>query len=201
MFTRPISFFRAMRVAVLLMTMLIHASQLYSQSLDYRLLKKVHVERNPRYDSFFLGISHTEPWITVATPLLYGGAQFLGQNPDGKENGYMMAGAAILSVGTTTLLKESTRRERPYEQYPDIIGLDKTGPLSFPSGHTASAFNLATSVSLICPKWYVVSGMYLWAGTVGYSRMRLGVHFPSDVLAGALIGTGCALLSHRLMQR
>ncbi|MGB8358080.1 MAG: phosphatase PAP2 family protein, partial [Bacteroidales bacterium] len=46
------------------------------------------------------------------------------------------------------------------------------------------------------PKWYVIVPSYAYAGTVAYSRMHLGVHYPSDVLAGALIGSGCAVLSH-----
>ncbi|ULT24063.1 phosphatase PAP2 family protein [Sphingobacterium sp. E70] len=39
-------------------------------------------------------------------------------------------------------------------------------------------------------KWYVVAPSLLWAGSVGYSRMYLGVHYPTDVLAGAVLGLG-----------
>ena len=74
----------------------------------------------------------------------------------------------------------------------------KAGSWSFPSGHTSSAFALATSLSIVYPKWYVIVPSYLWASSVGYSRMHLGVHYPSDVLAGALVGTGSAFLSHAL---
>lgn len=95
---------------------------------------------------------------------------------------------AIITFG----LKYSVNRPRPFVTYPDIIKKSDAGSKSFPSGHTSSAFALATSLSLEYPKWYVIVPSYMWACTVGYSRMRLGVHYPSDVFAGAVIGAGCA---------
>lgn len=69
---------------------------------------------------------------------------------------------------------------------------ERPGDPSFPSIHTASAFSLATSLSIKYPKWYVIAPSALWACSVGFSRMNQGVHYPSDVLAGAVLGTGCA---------
>ncbi|WP_256604704.1 phosphatase PAP2 family protein [Sphingobacterium multivorum] len=66
------------------------------------------------------------------------------------------------------------------------------GGYSFPSGHTSSAFATASALSRAYSKWYVVAPSLLWASSVGYSRMYLGVHFPSDVLTGAVLGTGAA---------
>ena len=98
------------------------------------------------------------------------------------------------------MLKYSVNRDRPFVTYPDIIQKSKAIP-SFPSGHTSSAFATATSLSLAYPKWYIIVPSYAWAGTVGYSRMHLGVHYPSDVLAGALIGSGCAYLTFKVNQK
>lgn len=114
-----------------------------------------------------------------------------------KEGDMRKPGVVCLSlaatVGITLGLKYTVNRTRPYVTYPDIFRKDThAGPKSFPSGHTASAFALATSVSLCYPKWYVIVPSYLWAVTVGYSRMHLGVHYPTDVLVGALIGSACA---------
>jgi membrane-associated phospholipid phosphatase len=69
-----------------------------------------------------------------------------------------------------------------------------------PSAHTSSAFATATSLSLAFPKWYVVVPSFVWASSVGYSRMHLGVHYPSDVLVGALVGSGSAFLTQKANQ-
>ena len=51
------------------------------------------------------------------------------------------------------------------------------------------------------PKWYVAVPAFSWAGAVGYSRMHLGVHYPSDFLVGAAVGAGSAWLGHWLNKR
>jgi membrane-associated phospholipid phosphatase len=70
-----------------------------------------------------------------------------------------------------------------------------------PSGHTSSAFSTATSLSLNFRKWYVVAPAYTYAAAVGYSRMYLGVHYPSDVLVGALLGSGTAYLTWKINKK
>ncbi|MFY7909200.1 MAG: phosphatase PAP2 family protein, partial [Emticicia sp.] len=55
----------------------------------------------------------------------------------------------------------------------------------------------ATSLSLTFRKWYVVIPAYTWASAAAYSRLHLGVHYPSDVLAGAAIGAGSAWLCYK----
>ena len=69
--------------------------------------------------------------------------------------------------------------------------------LSFPSGHTSAAFCISTSLALRYRKWYVIAPAYVYAVSVGWARMYQGVHYPSDVLTGALIGTASAWLTYK----
>jgi membrane-associated phospholipid phosphatase len=111
-----------------------------------------------------------------------------------KHKGIFIGSSLILTSAITVIMKKAINRERPYKTYPDIIKLSSGGSNSFPSGHTSEAFSTATSLSLAFPKWYVIVPSFSWAAAVGYSRMHLGVHYPSDVLMGALVGAGSSYL-------
>jgi membrane-associated phospholipid phosphatase len=111
---------------------------------------------------------------------------------------YQIVVADAINLGATYGLKYSINRDRPYLTYPDIINKSIEGSPSFPSGHTSTAFATATSLSLAFPKWYVIAPSYLWAGTVAYSRLHLGMHYPGDVLGGMITGAGSAFLSNKL---
>ncbi len=92
------------------------------------------------------------------------------------------------------VLKNSFRRDRPEQALVNfrsvIIPSDQ---FSFPSGHTSAAFMMATLLGYYFP--IVFSGLYVWAGLVGMSRVLLGVHFPTDTLVGASMGMAIAYLS------
>jgi membrane-associated phospholipid phosphatase len=108
-------------------------------------------------------------------------------------------GAVIGVDGVMTYsLKKVVNRDRPYLTYPDIHPAAYETSNSFPSGHTSLAFATATAMSLKYPKWYVIAPSYFWACSVGYSRLNMGVHYPSDVLAGALLGAGSAFVTYKV---
>ena len=118
------------------------------------------------------------------------------QNKELKLKSYKTGISLVVAGVISSTLKMTVQRARPYATYPDIIyQKTETGSYSFPSGHTNFAFTTATSLTLAFPKWYVIVPAYSYAAAVGYSRMNLGVHYPSDVLTGALIGAGSSLLS------
>lgn len=98
------------------------------------------------------------------------------------------------------ILKRIFRRKRPFVLSKNLrsiqIGVD---PYSFPSGHTTAAFALAMSTSLLVISPTVQLIFILLAFGVGFSRVYLAVHYPSDVVAGAIIGTTFALIVHIFM--
>ncbi|HEY8424758.1 MAG TPA: phosphatase PAP2 family protein [Limnochordales bacterium] len=106
--------------------------------------------------------------------------------------------ASLLALAGSQLvvqvLKRRTERPRPYLVLAESRSV--VAPLadySFPSGHTAASFALATVLGAFWPSW---AGVALGAAAlVGLSRTYLGHHYPSDVLVGALIGMGFAYLS------
>ena len=83
-------------------------------------------------------------------------------------------------------LKPLVDRTRPYY----VLGYDPVippvGDPSFPSGHTAASFAAATAIYAIDKRWGIAA--YIYAAVMGFSRLYLGVHFPTDVLAGAVVG-------------
>ncbi len=130
--------------------------------------------------------------ISPASLLLPG---FVNKDKVMIRNGLKTGIAIGLNVVLTTGLKYGINRPRPFEQYPnDIVTRTNASKYSFPSGHTSSAFATATALSLSTKKWYVSVPSYAYACAVGYSRMRLGAHFPSDVLGGMVLGVGSSLL-------
>ncbi len=112
-------------------------------------------------------------------------------------NAWQTIGGIGTNAVITLALKYSVNRTRPYITYPDINPYQHLNDPSFPSGHTSYAFCLATTLSIEYSKWYVIVPSYAWSASVGYSRMYLGMHYPSDVLAGAIVGAASAWLSYK----
>ena len=80
-------------------------------------------------------------------------------------------------------------------------GLMEHDPNSFPSGHTSASFAAASAWCRTLPRrWMGVTAVVL-AALMGFSRLYVGVHFPSDVLAGVLVGLFCGWLACLLWQR
>ncbi|MBD3288051.1 phosphatase PAP2 family protein [candidate division KSB1 bacterium] len=95
--------------------------------------------------------------------------------------------AFSLELPVSVLIKKWARRIRPFESVEGILHLIKPpDKYSFPSGHAAAAFLIADILSFQFPPIQVP--LYSWASLVGFSRIYLGVHFPSDVVAGMILG-------------
>jgi membrane-associated phospholipid phosphatase len=171
------------------------------QNLDFRILKSINHAYTPSGGIVFKTVTNSINPISLGLPvgLFIGGKA--SKNKEMVWNSLELASATAINGLFTTTIKLSIHRERPFISYPnDITKYSVAGSYSFPSGHTSMAFCTATSISLMYPKWYIIVPAYLWAGSVGYSRMYLGVHYPTDVLAGALLGTGTSIGTHYLFK-
>lgn len=162
------------------------------ESRDYRVMRRVNRWRAPRWFRLLM-IAATrggDGWLWFAFGLLL--------LLCGGEQRYDAIGAAGCSAAAGILmfraLKRTSRRKRPCEIEPhcwaSILPPDK---YSFPSGHTITAFAIAVSVGLFYPG--LQSGLLLAALLIAASRIVLGMHFLSDVVAGAAIGVALGLAS------
>jgi undecaprenyl-diphosphatase len=153
-----------------------------------------------------------EPWITTARIVTWAGSLFVliplaiiaclllvraGLVREALAVALSLAGAMVIS----DVVKLLTSRPRPAVEH-----FQHVGGSSFPSGHTtqASAFWLALALALPATgvsrraAWAAIAGALLIAVVVAWSRVYLGVHYPSDVVAGFLLGGGWAVCVARL---
>jgi len=174
----------------------IFSTQLSAQNTDIELLRPINgVAGTIGYSKF---ISNSTTAVAFGVPMAMGLVALVEKDDDMLKNAVYIGVSIGVGGVVTQAMKYSINRPRPRVTYPDITFYESQENLSFPSGHTSLAFSTATALSLKYPKWYVIVPSCLWAGSVGYSRMNLGVHYPSDVLVGALIGAGSAFVTYKV---
>ena len=170
------------------------------QNLDVRILESINGPKNGA-DGTWHFVSNQALYTEIAVPVTMLAVGLASHDDKLKTDAYVTASALLVTEGESYFLKKLVKRNRPFVDYPNlIVGKSKESDYSFPSGHASQAFALATSLSISFPKWYVIAPSYLYAGTVSYSRLYLGVHYPSDVLAGAIIGAGTSYLSFKVQK-
>ena len=167
--------------------------QLNAQNWDINTVKTIN---NWGVHDLSRTLSHSGILLPVGVPAAMGIYALIQKDEPLLKDAIYIGTSVIEAVGITYGLKYAFDRQRPYVKYPDKIHpIDAEDSPSFPSGHTAAAFSLATSLSITYPKWYVIAPSAIWACGVGFARINQGVHYPSDVLTGAAIGVGCAFVN------
>lgn len=158
---------------------------------------------NPRYpdNPVYKTLSASTYPLCFSLPVGIIAVSLIDGNEKKQKVAYQIGGSLLVTAAVTGILKKMVNRPRPYETYDDIYPDQRDPGNSFPSGHTAMAFSTATAVLLTTQKWYYAAPAYVWAIGVGYSRLYLGQHYPSDVIAGALVGAGGAYLTHQLNKK
>ena len=100
----------------------------------------------------------------------------------------------------TELVHFFYNRPRPFEVLEGVRQImDHEEGGAFPSGHAALAFAVATAVSFYYPKTSIL--FFLAAFSIGFGRVAAGVHWPSDILGGAIVGVGTALAIRLVQQK
>src|SRR3989442_1745091 len=164
------------------------------QSLDVALFRLINLTlRNPFFDRwmpFFSGNSLFVPLVIALAAILVWKAGTRGRF-------CVVMIVLVICLGDPLIVnavKHAVGRPRPFKviaetHVPDRIG--KTDSFSMPSGHSANWFSAATVFFIYFRRslWFMLP----LAATVGFSRIYNGVHYPSDVLVGALLGVGYGL--------
>jgi undecaprenyl-diphosphatase len=154
-------------------------------ALDHALMRRVHRWRPPRWLRWYLVAATRggDGWLWWLC-----GALILASHQD---SGYRAiatgALAAAFGILLFRLLKTTVKRKRPCQIEPhcwyDLLPPDQ---FSFPSGHSLTAFAVATSLGQFYP--FALPTLLLCAASIAISRVLLGMHFLTDVIAGALFG-------------
>ncbi len=167
-------------------------------ALDRAAYAAVHATPSPTVDHALALVSgaadHSKIWVATAVGLAFAGEQPRRAALVG------LAAVAVTSGLVNAALKPAVRRRRPStEQSVRTRRVRMPRSPSYPSGHAASAFAFSTAVGGAVP--HIDTALRLAATVVAYSRVHTGVHYPGDVLAGALVGAGVGSVARNLGQR
>lgn len=142
--------------------------------------------RVPALNSLMEAITHLCDmgifWIVLAIAfLLY---------PVNRKTGITMLFGMLASLLiNNTLIKNIVQRQRPYEVVEGLESLiGKVGEFSFPSGHTSTSFVAATIIACLLPQKRYGIAAFVLASLIAFSRIYIGVHYPTDILFGAASG-------------
>jgi len=168
-------------------------------SWDVHIFRDINNSRSPFLNASVGANDYSVLPLAIATPMAFGGVGLEEKNGYVFDTGVMVAMSEASAYVVYYLVKNViVKRDRPSVSLPDVntMHMDTADKYSMPSGHTTAAFAIATMLTLRYPKPYVYIPAYVWATFVGYGRIYMGLHYPSDVLAGAILGSASALAIH-----
>lgn len=170
-------------------------------ALEVAILQEVQGARAVEIDKLILFITVTTYGFCLLVPVLLYLYGRLRQLETLKRKAYQVVFSLVLNTVVVGVLKYLINRPRPFVSASTVEQLASAGSPSFPSGHTACAFVVAASLCFLFQERQLRFLVCLWAATVAYSRLVLGVHYPTDVLGSVLIGTLCAFAGQRVFAK
>ncbi|MEJ5317074.1 MAG: phosphatase PAP2 family protein [Tenuifilum sp.] len=164
----------------------------YLVKLDTDLFIFLNGLHSPFWDSVMLFASGKLTWLPFYLLLIY----FIARKHKWKTLWWLLAIAVVVLVAdqlSVHLFKNVFQRLRPCHN-PDLSGVIHLvgrcgGKFGFVSSHAANTFGVAVFLSMLYRNLWAGVGLLIWAGFVSYSRIYLGVHYPADVIVGAILGS------------
>ncbi len=170
-------------------------------NIDIRIFRSVN---NKRTDFLDKSLTITDKSVLPAALILptamfiYGRAK---EKSYEENTGILLALTEAANIALTVGIKYITKRERPFKTLSNVYhkNVSIKDEYSFPSNHTGTAFSIASTFALRYPKYpHIYLPMYLWGLITGYGRVYFGMHYPSDVLGGAVLGSLSAITIYSL---
>lgn len=176
----------------------------YLVQLDTRLFLAINGAHSPFWDSIMLFASGKFSWIPLYLLLAF----FIVRRHLWRALFWLTAIAILVLLTdqiSVHLFKNVFQRLRPSHNV-TLSGLinivnSRGGRFGFVSSHAANTFGVAVFLSFLFRKRRVTIGLLVWAFFVSYSRIYLGVHYPGDILGGAILGTFLGISAWQLAKR
>ena len=171
---------------------------------DQQLLLTLNGSDSTYLDNFFMLVTRTGTWIPLALVLLY---VLLWNRPWREVLLFLLCFALVILIAdrfSSGFCKPFFHRLRPsheplLEGLVDLVEGRRGGLYGFISSHAANTFGVWAFISLYFRRFSITAPFFLWASLLSYSRIYLGLHYPGDILAGALFGILVGVLSYLLL--
>lgn len=170
------------------------------QEIDLRILEAINHNGIKSLDHFFIFITSIATVVTYSISVILLLYSYIIKRFLLQRKSLMVFSSLLVTSGIIDALKHVVNRARPFITDSSIHNLANVSTASFPSGHTGEVFALATVVTLLFHQQnWIIFTAWVWAFLVAYTRLVLGVHYPSDVLASMIIGIGIGIALPRFL--
>jgi len=170
-------------------------------NFDVRLFRKINNSRSPLKTKVLNTLDNSMlPVALMLPPSLFIYSR-VKKNTYDENSAYLLFSSEFTNFAVTFGIKTFFKRARPLNALSNVHskGMPILDVYSFPSGHTSTTFAMATLFALRYTKYpQVYAPMYVWGVVIAYARPYFGMHYPSDLFAGALIGSGSSILIYSL---